>query len=97
MNREFLNAYNKELAILYERSKEFAEEYPGIAERLGGLAEDKLDPGLAGLFEGTAFMAARIQVAVQGEFENFTTALLEQLMPEHQDTKASDNPPKVDV
>ena len=51
MNREFLNAYNRELAVLYERSKEFAEEYPGIAERLGGLTEDKLDPGLAGLFE----------------------------------------------
>ncbi|MDF1872436.1 type VI secretion system baseplate subunit TssF [Vannielia sp.] len=83
MNREFLNAYNKELAVLYERSKEFAEEYPGIAERLGGLTEDKLDPGLGGLFEGTAFMAARIQVALQSEFQTFTTNLLEQLMPDY--------------
>ena len=83
MNREFLNAYNRELAVLYERSKEFADDYPGIAERLGGLTEDKLDPGLAGLFEGTAFMAARIQVAIQGEFETFTNALLEQLMPDY--------------
>lgn len=83
MNREFLNAYNRELAVLYERSREFAEEYPGIAERLGGLTEDKLDPGLAGLLEGTAFMAARIQLALQGEFETFTNALLEQLMPDY--------------
>ena len=32
MNREFLDAYNRELKILYERSREFAEDYPGIAE-----------------------------------------------------------------
>lgn len=81
MNREFLEAYNRELAILYERSREFAEEYPGIAERLGGLTEDKLDPGLAGLFEGSAFLAARVQLKLQAEFSTFTRALLEQLMP----------------
>jgi type VI secretion system protein ImpG len=83
MNKEFLDAYNRELAILYERSKEFAEEYPGIAERLGGLTEDKLDPGLAGLLEGTAFMAARIQLKLQSEFSTFTYALLEQLLPNY--------------
>ena len=38
MNREFLKFYNQELAILREQAAEFAEEYPGIAERLGGLA-----------------------------------------------------------
>ena len=65
MNREFLEAYNRELAILYERSKEFAEDYPGIAERLGGLTQDKLEPGLMGLFEGSAFLAARGQVKLQ--------------------------------
>ena len=81
MNREFLAAYNRELSILYERSKEFAEDYPGIAERLGGLTEDKLDPGLAGLFEGSAFLAARVQLKLQAEFSSFTRALLEQLMP----------------
>src|SRR5690606_21324200 len=52
MNREFLDYYNRELKFLYERSKEFAEEFPGVAERLGGLIEDKMDPGLAGLLEG---------------------------------------------
>ena len=81
MNREFLEAYNRELAILYERSKEFAEDYPGIAERLGGLTQDKLEPGLMGLFEGSAFLAARVQVKLQSEFETFTRGLLEQLLP----------------
>lgn len=81
MNREFLDHYNKELKILYERSKEFAEEYPGVAERLGGLIEEKMDPGLAGLLEGAAFMAARVQLKLKSEFFEFTAALLEQLLP----------------
>lgn len=81
MKKEFLDAYNRELGILYERSKEFAEDYPGIAERLGGLTEDKLDPGLAGLLEGTAFLAARVQLKLDSEFSTFTRTLLEQLLP----------------
>ncbi|MFT7310100.1 MAG: type VI secretion system protein ImpG, partial [Paracoccaceae bacterium] len=83
MKKEFLEAYNRELTILYERSREFAEDYPGIAERLGGLTEDKLDPGLAGLLEGTAFMAARVQLKLQSEFSVFTKSLLEQLLPNY--------------
>lgn len=83
MNKAFLEAYNTELAVLYERSKEFAEDYPGIAERLGGLTEDKLDPGLAGLLEGTAFLAARVQLKLKSEFATFTTALLEQVLPNY--------------
>ncbi len=83
MKKEFLEAYNRELGILYERSKEFAADYPGIAERLGGLAEDKLDPGLAGLLEGTAFLAARVQLKLKSEFSTFTRSLLEQLLPNY--------------
>ena len=44
MNREFLRFYNQELAILREQAAEFAEDYPGIAERLGGLVGDAADP-----------------------------------------------------
>ena len=46
MNREFLELYNRELQLLYERSKQFAEEFPGVAERLGGLTGETMDPGL---------------------------------------------------
>ena len=34
MNREFLDLYNRELQLLNEQAREFADEYPGIAERL---------------------------------------------------------------
>ena len=43
MNRDFLEHYNRELKILYERSKEFADEFPGVAERLGGLSKEQMD------------------------------------------------------
>lgn len=81
MNREFLEYYERELRLLYERSRDFAAEFPGIAERLGGLTEEKMDPGLAGLLEGSAFLAARVQLKLKSEFSEFTTALVDQLLP----------------
>jgi type VI secretion system protein ImpG len=81
MNRAFLEAYNRELSLLYESAKEFSEDFPGIAERLGGLTQDNLDPAVAGLLEGAAFMAARVQVKLESEFETFTSELLDQLLP----------------
>lgn len=82
MKRAFREAYNKELALLYERSREFAQDYPGIADRLGGLVKDNLDPAVAGLLEGTAFMAARVQLKMDEEFRTFSTELLNQIFPD---------------
>lgn len=81
MNREFLEFYDNELKMLYERGKEFAEEYPSVAGRLGGLIEDQIDPSIAGLMEGAAFLAARVQLKLKSEFETFTTELVENLVP----------------
>jgi type VI secretion system protein ImpG len=83
MNREFLKFYNEELAILREQAAEFAKEYPGIAERLGGLLEDNPDPMIGGLLEGAAFLAARVQLKLKHEFSDFTTNLLDQLAPHY--------------
>ncbi len=82
MKKAFREAYNKELALLYERSREFAADYPGIADRLGGLIKENLDPAVAGLLEGTAFMAARVQLKMEEEFRTFSTELLNQIFPE---------------
>src|SRR5262245_48634736 len=81
MNRAFLEQYNRELQILYERSKRFAEEFPGVAERLGGLSRETMDPGIASLLQGSAFMAARVQLKLKSEFAQFTSALIDQLLP----------------
>src|SRR5450432_3581855 len=83
MNAEFREFYNRELTLLKEQAAEFAEEYPGIAERLGGLIGDRLDPMIGGLLEGSAFLAARVQLKLKHEFSEFTTNLLEQLVPHY--------------
>jgi type VI secretion system protein ImpG len=83
MNREFLDLYNRELQLLNEQAREFADEYPGIAERLGGIIEDRVDPMIGGLLEGTAFLAARVQLKLKHEFPEFTNNLLEQLVPHY--------------
>src|ERR1700716_3232337 len=83
MNREFLDLYNTELQLLNEQGRQFAEEYPGIAERLGGILEDRIDPLIGGLLEGAAFLAARVQLKLKHEFPEFTNNLLEQLVPHY--------------
>lgn len=82
MKRAFREAYNRELALLKERTAEFAHDYPGLADRLGGLMEENLDPSVAGLLEGTAFLAARVQLKMQEEFRTFTRELLDQVFPD---------------
>nr|WP_246412984.1 type VI secretion system baseplate subunit TssF [Methylobacterium brachythecii] len=66
-----------------DHAREFAEEYPGIAERLGGLVEGQSDPMVTGLLEGAAFLAARVQLKLKHEFPEFTQNLLEQLVPNY--------------
>jgi type VI secretion system protein ImpG len=83
MNREFLEFYNRELALLREQAAEFASEYPGVAERLGGLIGERIDPMISGLLEGSAFLAARVQLKLKHEFSEFTTNLLDQLTPHY--------------
>src|ERR1700704_1339267 len=83
MDREFLDLYNRELQLLHEQAREFAEEYPGIAERLGDLVSERTDPMIAGLLEGAAFLAARVQLKIKHEFPEFTNNLLEQLIPNY--------------
>ncbi|KIT17902.1 type VI secretion system baseplate subunit TssF [Jannaschia aquimarina] len=82
MRKAFRDAYERELALLYERAAEFATDYPGIAGRLGGVLRDNADPAVAGLLEGAAFMAARVQLKLDQEFRVFTDELLEQVFPD---------------
>src|ERR1700719_3167044 len=83
MDREFLDLYNRELQLLNEQAREFADEYPGIAERLGGILKVHSDPMIRGLLEGAAFLAARVQLKLKHEFPEFTSNLLEQLVPHY--------------
>jgi type VI secretion system protein ImpG len=81
MHGEFLELYNRELKLLNEQAREFSEEFPGIAERLGALVGDNADPMITGLLQGAAFLAARVQLKLKHEFPEFTSNLLELLLP----------------
>lgn len=81
MHREFVDLYNRELALFYEHAQEFAQEYPGIADRLGGMSRERSDPMFAALMQGAAFLAARVQLKIKHEFPEFTNNLIEQLLP----------------
>ena len=83
MNREFLDLFNQELGLLKEQAKEFAQDYPGIAARLGGLIEERPDNMILGLLEGSAYLAARVQLKLKAEFPEFSNNLLEQLVPHY--------------
>lgn len=82
MKKAFRDAYERELAVLYEQASEFAHEFPGLADKLGGMLRDNMDPAVSGLLEGTAFMAARVQLKLDEEFRSFTSELLEQIFPD---------------
>lgn len=82
MKRALREAYNRELSLLKERAAEFAQDYPGLADRLGGLVEENLDPTVSGLLEGSALLAARVQTKMQDEFKTFTHELLDQVFPD---------------
>lgn len=81
MKRAFRDHFNRELALLKQRASEFAQDYPGLADRLGGLLEENLDPTVAGLLEGSAFLAARVQLKMQEEFRTLTREYLDQVFP----------------
>ncbi len=82
MKRAFRDAYNRELALLKEQAREFSVEYPGLADRLGGLIDGNLDPSVAGLLEGSAFLAARVQLKMDEQYRVFTHELLNQVFPD---------------
>jgi type VI secretion system protein ImpG len=78
-----LKLYNRELQHVREVGAEFANEFPKIAARLGLEAFECSDPYVERLFEGFAFMAARVQLKVDAEFPNFTQSLLEVIYPHY--------------
>ena len=81
MDPRLLKYYNRELQHVREIGAEFASEFPKIAARLGLDTFECSDPYVERLFEGFAFMAARVQLKVDSEFPNFTQHLLEIVYP----------------
>jgi len=83
MDPRLLKYYNRELQYVREIGAEFAAEFPKIANRLGLDTFECSDPYVERLFEGFAFMAARVQLKVDSEFPSFTQQLLQIVYPHY--------------
>ncbi|KDR33901.1 type VI secretion system baseplate subunit TssF [Caballeronia zhejiangensis] len=82
MDPRLLRHYNTELAHLREMGAEFAQQFPKIAARLGMSGIDVADPYVERLLEGTAFLAARVQLKIEEEFPRFTQQLAHVVLPQ---------------
>ena len=86
MDARLLQLYEQELQHLREMGREFAQQHPKIAARLGMSTVEVgevADPYVERLLEGVAFLAARVQLKVNAEFPRFTQALLEIIYPQY--------------
>lgn len=81
MDPRLLRYYNQELRYLREMGGEFAREFPKIAGRLGMEGLEVADPYVERLLEGTAFLAARVQLKQDAEFPQLAQALLDMVCP----------------
>jgi type VI secretion system protein ImpG len=85
MDPRLLRHYNTELAHLREMGAEFAQQFPKIAARLGMSRMNGMevaDPYVERLLEGTAFLAARVQLKIEEEFPRFTQQLTHVVLPQ---------------
>jgi type VI secretion system protein ImpG len=83
MDPLFLRYYNRELQYVREMGAEFAREFPKIAGRLGIESFEVADPYVERLFEGFAFLTARLHLKIDAEFPRFTQHLFEILYPHY--------------
>jgi type VI secretion system protein ImpG len=76
-----LDFYQRELSYLRKMGAAFAQSYPKVARRLELGPDQSSDPNVERLIESFAFLTARIQRNIEGEFPRFTAALLDLLYP----------------
>ncbi len=83
MFEDILPYYERELASLRRLSKEFALQYPEIANRLLLHGEACDDPHVERLLEGCAFLAARVRKKLDEAYPEITDAFLDILYPHY--------------
>ncbi|HWS85715.1 MAG TPA: type VI secretion system baseplate subunit TssF [Pyrinomonadaceae bacterium] len=81
-HEELLRYYRSELNYLRRMGGEFAALYPRVASRLELGRDECADPQVERLIESFAFLTARLQRDLDGEFPEVTTALLGVLYPQ---------------
>ena len=83
MDTRLLKHYENELVFMRDMGAEFAQAYPKIATRLGMDGTEVVDPYVERLFEGVAFLSARVQLELELQYPNLTSNLLEIVYPHY--------------
>ncbi len=73
--------YEEELRYLYESGRQFAKAHPDQAKFLNIDAVGDRDPYVERLFEGFAFLAARIREKLDDSFPEFSEGMIDLLWP----------------
>lgn len=81
-DEDFLRYYFSELSYLREAGASFAKDHPRIAARLEMPHGETADPHVERLIESFAFLTARLQRQMHGEFPEITSTLLGALQPQ---------------
>jgi type VI secretion system protein ImpG len=81
MDRRFLRYFEQELRFVRDLAHEFALDHARVANRFGLEKDSCADPHVEWLLDGFAFLAARVQMKLDGEQETFTRHLLELTLP----------------
>ncbi|MCA9311357.1 MAG: type VI secretion system baseplate subunit TssF [Phycisphaerales bacterium] len=81
MDSRLLDYYDRELTYLKEMGKEFAAQYPGVADRLRIDDTDIRDPYVRHLIQAFAFLTARVSMRFDDEFPTICQNLLEAIYP----------------
>jgi len=82
-DQRFLRYYEQELRFVRDMAGEFASEHARVANRFGLDADSCADPHVEWLLDGFAFLAARVQQKLDGDYAVFTQHLLEMIYPDY--------------
>src|SRR5215216_3388423 len=75
--------YDRELRYIRRLARDFAQQYPREAGRLGLEADRSTDPHVERMIEAFALLAARVHLKLDDEFPELTDALLGILYPHY--------------
>lgn len=83
MRNNLLHYYEKELRFIRRELGDFAESYPAIASQLLIEPDKCEDPHVERLIESFAMLAARVQMHLDDDFPEITSAFLSLLQPHY--------------
>ena len=80
---EVLPYYEKQLQEFSQQSREFANKYPKIAQRLSLNQEQIDDPHIERLIQAFSLISARIDKKLNDSYQIFTRSIFEVMFPQY--------------